>query len=352
MSSIRDAYFHSLPVPLTNVIMSLMFFIGFSAEIRAQPAEEYLSETLSNRLTMIRNIYQKGEIQEAIVGMKNLIQEVPLYLPAYGHLAEYQLSQGDRDAAIATLKQATQKAADPLKKSWRRKTRIVVSLFRSHTNYSLYQQTIRDIFAENYKTAKSKLEELLKLEPDHFEVLLRLGQCHLLTGELKKATLYLEKATKLNPDEPQAWIWLGRSRFLLGENKKAEKAFQNVTWDARASLETGVVWWSDVLLISRGKKAVLDFLEKQLEKNSAQVQVLVKLAEYRSSFFPKDNDAQWQARKELQLALSRFDDYMGKDRHARDDSPLGINTLNLDGLRTHIEELIKKMELKIQKTES
>lgn len=294
-------------------------------------------------------IYARGEKSAAIIDLKHLIREVPLYLNAYSLLAEYQLADGDRSGAIETLKSAVEKAAPSLKSGFRRKLQTIGKQFSSHKNYSAFQQAIKQINEGNFGAAQGMLEAVLKQEVDHEEVLLRLGQVYFLMGDLKKSVVYLEKSANLNLKNTEAMSWLGRTYFLSGELKKSEKTFKKINWNSEEVQEQSIIWWSEVLFNFRGRKAAIEFLEKQLERRPGSVQVLVKCAEYRMSASSKNNEAQWQAKKELQLALSRFDDYTSKEMNVAAKTPFGINQLNPDSLKKQIQESLAKLEDKLKK---
>lgn len=316
---------------------------------QTQPLVDFFSETLTRRMESIKSVYSKGEKSAAIIELKHLIQEVPLYLNAYTLLAEYQLADGDRTSAISTLKSAVDKAAPALRPGLRRKIKILSKFFRSHENYSEFQQSIKLINEGSYASAKQKLEVILKKEEDHGEVLLRLGQVHFLLAEFRKSVLYFEKGMQMDSKHEELLSWLGRSYFLLGDVKKSEKIFKQISWDSDELSEQSAYWWSDVLLATKGKRTTLGFLEKQLEDHPKWVRILVKCAELRSTLISKNSEPQWQAKKELQLALSRFDDYASKETTVSSETPLGINQLNLPELKKQIQEAILVLEEKLKK---
>ncbi|MCM0604723.1 MAG: hypothetical protein KA715_01395 [Xanthomonadaceae bacterium] len=296
-----------------------------------------------------QNLYAKGEKSAAITDLKHLIQEVPLYLNAYTLLAEYQLADGDRTGAIVTLKSAVERAAPSLKSGLRRKLQTLGKQFSSHKNYSDFQQAIKQINDGNLGAAQGMLESVLKQEIDHEEVLLRLGEVYFLLNDLKKSIVYLERTLSLDSKNYEAASWLGRAYFLSGEIKKSEKTFRKIRWGSPELDEQSAIWWSEVLFSSRGKKSAIEFLEKQFDQFPKRVRVLVKCAEYRAGIISKNNEAQWQAKKELQLALSRFDDYASKELDAGVKTPFGINQLNLENLKKQIQDSMVKLDEKLKK---
>lgn len=294
-------------------------------------------------------MHQKGEKITAITELEHLIQEVPLYLNAYTLLAEYQLADGDRASAIATLKKALSKAAPSLKSGFQRKIAVLMMQFRSHESYSEFHHAIKLMRDKDFEAAIPMLEAVLKKEGDNQEVLLRLGQCYFLQSEFKKAVMQLEKSTHIGGSMKTVWSWLGRSYFLLGDVKKSEAAFKNMDWKNRDAGEMAAIWWSETLVPTKGKKAAILFLEKQLERFPDQVRVLVKLAELRSDTVAKNNEPQWQAKKEYQLALSRLEDDAAKEASDDLETSFVINQLNPEQLKKKIQEQILKLEEKLKK---
>ena len=74
---------------------------------------------------------------------------------------------------------------------------------------------------KNYKIAEDLYEELLKINPYHFEVIFLLGSLQIQTKNFIKAIQLLKRATQIQSNHKSAHNYLGIAFYKLGELQKA-----------------------------------------------------------------------------------------------------------------------------------
>ena len=74
---------------------------------------------------------------------------------------------------------------------------------------------------KSYKIAEDLYEELLKINPYHFEVIFLLGSLQIQTKNFIKAIQLLKRATQIQPNHKSAHNYLGIAFYKLGELQKA-----------------------------------------------------------------------------------------------------------------------------------
>ena len=99
---------------------------------------------------------------------------------------------------------------------------------------------------KSYKIAEDLYEELLKINPYHFEVIFLLGSLQIQTKNFIKAIQLLKKATQIQSNHKSAHNYLGIAFYKLGELQKAigcyEKSIQIDSNYAEAHNNLGIVF--------------------------------------------------------------------------------------------------------------
>ena len=99
---------------------------------------------------------------------------------------------------------------------------------------------------KSYKIAEDLYEELLKINPYHFEVIFLLGSLQIQTKNFIKAIQLLKRATQIQPNHKSAHNYLGIAFYKLGELQKAISCYgQSIQIDpnyAEAHNNLGIVF--------------------------------------------------------------------------------------------------------------
>jgi tetratricopeptide (TPR) repeat protein len=119
------------------------------------------------------------------------------------------------------------------------------------------------------------------------------------------------------------------------------KAKPMVTNSEQASL-----WLSEAYAVSGQKNKAIQVLEKDAQSRPEHLQVLIQAARYRVQLFDKDPKMLWEARKELQLALSRLSEYQPIERGSM-AGDLGLVLFDPEQMRSEIQKMMDRIELKI-----
>ena len=176
---------------------------------------------------------------------------------------------------------------------------------------------------KSYKIAEDLYEELLKINPYHFEVIFLLGSLQVQTKNFTKAIQLLKRAIQIQPNHKSAHNYLGIAFYKLGELQKAisryEKAIQIDPNFAEAHNNLGIVFKELGLLqkaISCHEKAI------QIDSNNSDAYnslgtVFGELGELQK--------AKSCYEKSIQINPSNSDPYWNLHSHALDfDEALNI----------------------------
>lgn len=88
-------------------------------------------------------------------------------------------------------------------------------------------QRALDLIEQNRRPeARTLLESLLLLEPEHDEALYNLGLLCSDAGELERAGDLLQRAVAITPNDPNAWVALGVARLRGYQNEQARPALE------------------------------------------------------------------------------------------------------------------------------
>jgi Tfp pilus assembly protein PilF len=95
----------------------------------------------------------------------------------------------------------------------------------------LYQQALEQIKNYDFKEAGTTFEEILKLDPDHYEARLGLGEIHHRQQQYDLARQELEKAVALQPGRHEARMQLARAYLGLDRPLEARRLVEQVVAD-------------------------------------------------------------------------------------------------------------------------
>src|SRR5690606_34745939 len=91
-----------------------------------------------------------------------------------------------------------------------------------------YLEGLYLLINKKYTEALSRFLQALKEEPDHLEILMRVGQAYFFLGDDTSALSTFETATALAPWDPQINKWLARAYSHKGSFKKAIPLFEEI----------------------------------------------------------------------------------------------------------------------------
>jgi tetratricopeptide (TPR) repeat protein len=158
----------------------------------------------------------------------------------------------------------------------------------------------------------------------------------------------------LNPYEPEIHLWLGHALYERGEMREALSELKSAYLELSSS-EVASIWYSEALYSSGQKQAAIQVLDDDVRRHPNHVAGLVALSRYRlMGSTATDSNAAWQARKELQLALSRIPLYLPQSSESsstpasnlvssRPIDPMGDLALDLRRSEAELKRDIEKL---------
>jgi tetratricopeptide (TPR) repeat protein len=302
---------------------------------------------------------------EAVVLLRSALKKNPRSAAIETDLARALAYSGRREEALAVLSQMINRKSGAAQKELIQRARVLSRLFLTNTNFQVHQDGVNLVLSGKYRAAREKFEKALEADPANVETLTRLGQCLVLDGDVDSAAERLRMARRLNPYEPEIHLWLGHALHERGEMREAllelKSAYQEL-----ASSEAAAIWYAEALFSAGQKQAAVQVLEDDLKRHPNHVAGLVTLSRYRlMSASASDSAMAWQARKDLQLALSRIPLYLPHSSDsattatssvspAQSIDPMGDLALELRrpeaDLKRDIEKLMEEADSRIDGT--
>jgi len=93
---------------------------------------------------------------------------------------------------------------------------------------SLYEKALDAFFAERWEEAASVLEQILKIDPDHINALVKLGDIALYNGDHRKAQDYYLRARNIDPERPGTLFALAEVKRVSGSAEEALKYIEEI----------------------------------------------------------------------------------------------------------------------------
>jgi tetratricopeptide (TPR) repeat protein len=246
---------------------------------------------------------------EAVVILRAVQRRLPGDRALPLDLARALAYSGRREEALNVLVQLVSQEKGERRKALIRKIKVFSRFFLTNSTFQIYQDGVNLMLADKYHAALDRFEKALEQDPANAEILTRLGQSLVLEGDYDSAAERLRLARRLDPYEPEIQLWLGRAlqqRGEVGEGlEELRAAYPQIPFS-----ETAVIWYATALFSSGQKAQAMQLLESDLDHQPRHLRALVELSRLRlSSANAGDTAAAWQARKDLQVALSRIGDY-------------------------------------------
>lgn len=199
---------------------------------------------------------------------------------------------------------------------------------------------------KKFRAAKERFEKALSEEPSNCAILIRLGESLILDNNYISAVQYLSLAKRLNPFDPEIRLLLGKSLYYQKGTLEALPELKQAYLALKGS-EIASVWLAEALFSSGQPMAAIRLLENDVREYPFHVLSLINSAKMKLQFGRSDLALCWSARKDLQLAMSRLQDYLAPHDPIQ-ESGLIIN-LQKSGneLRNEIQKLTQQVDGKL-----
>ncbi|WP_443637480.1 tetratricopeptide repeat protein [Candidatus Njordibacter sp. Uisw_058] len=159
-----------------------------------------------DQLNSLINLYQQGQLQQALASTKQFLKQFPNSMTLYNIQGVASAGLGQFDAAIDSYKQAL---------------KIKPDYAKAYLNMGTALQNKGDLNAaiDSYKQA-------LKIKPDFAEVYSNMGNALSDKGDLDAAINSYQQAIKIKPDSAEIYINIGSSLKNKGDLKAAIDSFK------------------------------------------------------------------------------------------------------------------------------
>lgn len=257
-----------------------------------------------------RSYASKREWDRAAKSYLNLIDKAPYDLNLVREAKLALLYAGQRKQWVHRYLVAGKTAGISFQKAesgWK-DLEILGHIFRNAKEQELFLIGMGELFRENYDNAIEKFSEVEKEDSGVVENLIRRGQAHFLAGNLRKSEDDFKAVLVLLPEESEAMTWLARVYQVQGKTKEAQRWFEKAAKNLRNKSQRFEVWFAEFLAQTKNEEMAKQRLEKFTKENPMAVQSLMTLAKiYLRSPSLRHADL-WNARKILQIGLSRLDE--------------------------------------------
>ncbi|WP_200348108.1 XrtA/PEP-CTERM system TPR-repeat protein PrsT [Halochromatium glycolicum] len=297
-------------IPLLTVWLAALVLVSGCGKV-TYSAEEHVARA--------EQAYAEGNLRQAVIEIKNALQQEPDRAEARRLLGEFNLLLGKAVEAEAELVRAEDLGGDPsalrlpLLRAWlmQGKNEAVIDATASMQTFGEAQQptalTLRAqaLLAEGQlDEARSALDQALELEPQAAEALLGLAWVEWLNEDPEATRTQLRAALDAEPTLDRAWELLGDVEREAGQLEAAEAAYTK-------ALETTRQPFSP-----RFKRALTQLFQQDYEGADQDVQALqAQFEEHAAVSYMRGLIAFYQqryedARTELEETLSRDPNYL------------------------------------------
>ena len=264
---------------------------------------------------------------------------------AIEHAKRLALS-GKREEAISLLNNIAIREVGARRSALIRRIKVISRIFLTSEAHQAFQEGLNLMNSGKYRQARDRFETSMEKESNNCEVLVRLGQTLVLEGEYDKAAEKLRLAKKTGPFEPQARLWLGRALHQRWESLAAVEELKSVQTDLDG-YEPAAVWLAEALLSSGQRVLALKTLEDNIKAQPFHVLSLLVMAKIKMNDPGRENEQLWSARKDLQVALSRFKRYASPALEEF-EGDLGLKLRSPAKTKEEILSLLQKIDGRIK----
>jgi predicted Zn-dependent protease len=285
--------------------------------------------------------------EEAAIVLRSVMKKSPDFSPGAMELARALTYLGRREEALTTLAQAATRQSGARKADIVERVRVLSRMFLTQKTFQAYQDGLNLLVLGKVRPAREKFEKALGTEPDNVEILTRIGECFVLDGDFDSAAERLRLAKRLNPYEPEISLWLGHALHQRGELVDAVTELKFAHDGLRGS-ERAPIWYAEALLSAGNRKAAVQVLENDAEQQPFHLIGILTLARMRTELFRDGSDSLWNARRDLQVAMSRLPQY-GAGEGAHSESDLGVELREpVDELKGQIGALLAQLDNRLK----
>lgn len=290
---------------------------------------------------------QEKKWAEAAAVLRGLLQERPDHAQAELALSNSLIYLGRREEAVQILVRSAERQKGEARQRLLKRAQVLSRQFLTDETAQIYQEGVNFIAFDKIADARARFEAALSREPDNVELLLRRAQCDVSAGNFDHAAEDLRVARRMNPEEPEIRLWLGRALHQRGELREAATELEFARKKMPQS-DLAVSWLSEAYLSLGRKQQAIELLEADLKKEPFHLLALVTLARIRAPEKSLEFDGLWKARRDLQVALSRFDEYQSFGYFRKFESELGLIPRQPKELKTEIQALLKDIDNRIE----
>ena len=291
-----------------------------------------------------QGLLAKKKWSEAAVVLRSVLRDNREFTPAALDLAAALTHTGRREEALSILNDAAAHERGRKRDQIVRRARVISRLFLTNANFQIYQEGLSFMSARKFKLARERFERAALLEPDNVEILTRIGQCLALEGDFDSAAERFRAATRLNSHEPEIHLWLGHALHQRGELNAALDELKAVQVELVGS-EIAPLWLAEAYLTAGQRNAALLVLESDLRTQPFHLESLVMQAQI---YYDMDTKATlWSARQQLQVALSRVQQYSSASVSRR-EGEMGYDVRVPAEAKEKIQVLLDKIDSKLE----
>ena len=265
---------------------------------------------MSRALSSAQDLLRQQKWTEAVEAYQGLFRVYPSHIIIGIDLATAQVFRGNRLEGLSLLTQLWNRSSKTNQKEIENKFNLLSKLFLTNKDFELYQEALNLIDLKKYTQARAHLLSILSRESYHIDVILKGAQCLILEGKAEQAVVELTQVKQWSSFVPEISQWLGRA-YLLSSSRS--QSLQKALYELKlASLkikesESLAVWLAQTYVKLGQFQQAIQVLERDVAVNPLHIVSLVKLAEIKLQIAKGEVSNLWSARKDLQLALSRFD---------------------------------------------
>jgi thioredoxin-like negative regulator of GroEL len=328
---------------LLALISSERWVFGAKADYPAEAGWGELDWVALSDYDEARGLLSKKKWAEAAIILKSVLAKDPDYSPAAIQLAEALFYSNRREEGLSILSQAASREKGERRAAIIRRLGVLSRAFLTSGDFQYYQDGLNLLLNRKYRNARERIDRVLRDEPANVEILLRLGQTLVMDSDWDSAAERLRLARRLNPFEPEVRLWLGRAMHQRGELGEAVDELRLARTELPGS-ELAPTWLAEALVSLGQREQALAVLEQDVSTYPLHVGSLLLLAQLRIQVPHPGRATLMEARKTLQLAHSRMEEYLSTDP-ARFEGELGLDLRkSQEDLKTEIQKLFQRVE--------
>jgi len=167
---------------------------------------EYTRDHLNELFSLAVQHHKRGDLENAKLLYKEILEANPAYYPALGNLAILEREFENYNVSKKLLKQTLQ----------------------INPNYAGAHVCLGSLYQElgELQKAVNHYQQVIKINPNYADAHNNLGSLYQELGELQKAINHYQQAIKINPNYADAYNNLGVLMKKLGDTKQAIKCYQ------------------------------------------------------------------------------------------------------------------------------